>query len=117
MRELDEFEETKAIRVNAAAQFIFKQDYSEKQYLIKTLGLTEKQVEDILEQGGNIDQANSGGHDEELEAEKKKHLGECTLVINKTAIPLKIDYLKRTEKHAVETAASEIIEILDQKPA
>ena len=117
LRELDEFEETKAIRVNAAAQFIFKQDYSEKQYLIKTLGLTEKQVEDILEQGGNIDQANSGGHDEELEAEKKKHLGECTLVINKTAIPLKIDYLKRTEKHAVETAASEIIEILDQKPA
>lgn len=110
LREFEEFEETTAIRKNAASLFVFKQDNSDKKFLIDTLGLTVAQVEKILEQGGNLEQANTGEYDEAVEAMKAKHRGEVTIVINKTAIPVKVDYRKRTEKHAVETAASEIIE-------
>lgn len=112
LREFDDYEETKGIRKNAAALFVFKQDFSDKDYLIKTLGLTESQVDDILAQGGNLDQAGGSEAEEEMKKEQAKHRGECTIIINRMAVPLKVDYRKRTEKHVVETSAEEIIEDL-----
>lgn len=109
LREFDEFPETRAIRVNAAALFIFKQDYSDRQYLIDTLGLTPAQVETILMQGGDVDKVVSAEDEATVAEEAAKHRGEMTIVINRTAIPVKIDYRKRTEKYAVETSASELI--------
>lgn len=110
LREFDEYEETRAIRVNAAALFIYKQDYSDRQYLIDTLGLTPSQVDGILKQGGDLDRVASSEDAGELEKEAAKHRGEMTIVINRTAIPIKVDYRKRTERYAVETTASEIIQ-------
>ena len=110
LKEFSQYPETEGIRKNAAALFIFKQDYGDKEYLLNTLGITLSQVEDILEQGGNLDKAASGDYEEEVELEKMRHRGETTLIINKTVIPLKIDYRKKTEKYAVETSAEELIE-------
>lgn len=115
LREFDEFPETQAIRKNAAALFVFKQDYSDRQYLIDTLGLTPAQVECILMQGGDLDKVVSAEDEETTAKEAAKHRGEMTIVINRTAIPVKIDYRKRTERYAVETAASEIINSIKKK--
>lgn len=117
LREFDQYEETRAIRVNAAALFVFKQDYSDRQYLIDTLGLTASQVDEILQQGGDIDRIASAEDVGELEKEAAKHRGEMTIVINRTAIPIKVDYRKRTERYAVETAASEIIQDIQKADA
>lgn len=114
LREFDEFPETRAIRVNAAALFVFKQDYSDKQYLIETLGLTESQVDEILQQGGDIDRIASAEDEGELAKEAAKHRGEMTIIINRTAVPIKVDYRKTTERYAVETAASEIISEIEK---
>lgn len=109
LQEFEEFEETKAIRKQSAALFIFKQDYSDKQYLMDTLGLTAAQVESILMQGGDVDKVVAEEDEEAVNREAEKHKGEMTIVINRTAIPVKVDYRKRTERYAVETVASEII--------
>ena len=109
LREFDQFEETRKIRTQAASLFVFKQDYSDKQYLIDTLGLTEAQVDDILAQGGDIDRASSSEDEKDIEKEAAKHRGEMTIIINRMAIPIKVDYRKTTEQYAVETAANEII--------
>lgn len=109
LREFDQYEETKAIRVNAAALFVFKQDYSDRKYLIDTLGLTSAQVDEILKQGGDIDRVASAEDEGELKKEAAKHRGEMTIVINRTAIPIKVDYRKKTEQYAVETSADEIL--------
>ncbi len=117
LREFGEFPETEGIRKNAAALFVFKQDYSDKQYLIDTLGLTEAQVNSILQQGGDIDRIASADDEGELAKEAAKHRGEMTIVINRTAIPIKVDYRPRTEKGAVETASSEIMDKSVKKAA
>ena len=109
LREFEQFEETRKIRTQAAASFVFKQDYSDKQFLIETLGLTEAQIDEILAQGGDIDRMASVEDEGELAKEAEKHRGEMTIIINRTAIPIKVDYRKDTERYAVETAASEII--------
>jgi hypothetical protein len=111
LREFDDFPETSAIRKNAAALFVFKQDYSDRDYLIKTLGLTPAQVDGILAQGGDLDKVVAADDEEATRREVEKHRGEMTIVINRTAIALKVDYRKRTERYAVETAASEIMKL------
>lgn len=110
LREFEQFEETRKIRTQAAASFVFKQDYSDRQFLIETLGLTEAQIDEILAQGGDIDRMASVEDEGELAKEAAKHRGEMTIIINRTAIPIKVDYRKATERYAVETAASEIIQ-------
>lgn len=109
LKEFEQYEETRKIRTQAAASFVFKQDYSDRQFLIETLGLTEAQVDEILAQGGDIDRMASVEDEGELEKEAAKHRGEMTIIINRTAIPIKVDYRKSTECYAVETEASEII--------
>ena len=74
-----------------------------------TLGLTAAQVESILMQGGDVDKVVAEEDEEAVNREAEKHKGEMTIVINRTAIPVKVDYRKRTERYAVETVASEII--------
>lgn len=117
LKEFDEYPETEAIRKQAAALFIFKQDYSDRKYLIDTLGLTPAQVDAILQQGGDVDKVVSAEDEETTAREAEKHRGEMTIVINRTAIPIKVDYRKRTERYAVETAASEIIHHVKGKVA
>lgn len=114
LREFAEYPETEGIRKNAASCFVFKQDYGDRAFLLEKLGITESQVDAILEQGGNLDQYTSEDTQEAVELEKAKHRGEVTIVINKTVIPLKVDYRKVTEKYAVETAASEIISHIER---
>lgn len=107
---VENYVETKNMFANAASKFVFKQDYSDRQLLIDTLGLTPAEVDSIIQQGGDLDRVGGVEDDELLKAEAAKHRGEVTLVINRTAVPIKIDYRKKTEKFIAETAASEIIE-------
>lgn len=111
IREFEQYEETRKIRTQAASLFVFKQDYSDKKLLLDTLGLTEAQIDSIIQQGGDIDRESSAEDDEEaIKKEAAKHRGEMTLIINRMAIPIKVDYRKETERYAVETAADEIIQ-------
>ena len=48
--------------------------------------------------------------EEAIKKEAAKHRGEMTLIINRMAIPIKVDYRKETERYAVETSADEIIQ-------
>jgi len=114
LAEFSQYPETEGIRKNAAASFIFKQDNGDRDFLLSKLGLTEKQIDSILNQGGNLDQQGSNGTELSVEQEKARHRGECTLVVNKMAVSLKIDYRKRTERPVVETAASEIIRKIER---
>ena len=107
---VENYKETKNIFVNAASKFVFKQDYSDRKVLIDNLGLTPAEVDSIIEQGGNIEQTGSSEHEDDMKAEAAKRRGEFTLVVNRTAVPIKVDYLKSTERYAVETAADEIIQ-------
>lgn len=109
LAEFSQYPETEGIRKNAAASFIFKQDNGDREFLLSKLGLTEKQIDSILEQGGNLDQQGSVDTEQSVLLEKAKHRGECTLVVNKMAVSIKIDYRKKTEGPVVETEASEII--------
>ncbi len=112
---VENYTETKNIFVNAASKFIFKQDYSDREFLIQTLGLTPAEIDSIINQGGRLDQVGSIENEEELKKEAAKHRGEVTLVINQTAVPIKVDYRKKTERYAVETAADEIIQELTKE--
>lgn len=109
LAEFSQYPETEGIRKNAAASFIFKQDNGDRDFLLSKLGLTEKQIDSILNQGGNLDQQGSVDTEQSVILEKAKHRGECTLVVNKMAVSIKIDYRKKTEGPVVETQASEII--------
>lgn len=94
VREYENWPETQAILKQAAVKFIFKQDYQDREYLIKTLGLTEAQTDYILNSlGGNPDD----------ESDKNRHRGEMCIIDNKQVAFCKVDYLKKTEALPVET--------------
>lgn len=99
LNEYQNWEETKAILKQATTKFVFKQDFQDKNYLIKSLGITEAQASFIVERLGG------SGKSEENAA---KHRGEVCIVDNKNVAFCKVDYLKRTERLPVETDAKEI---------
>ena len=98
LAEYDRYEETKSILRNAAVKLIYKQDYQDRAYLMKTLNLTDSQVDRILELGGDV--ADSTG--------RKARRGETCIVDGNRVCFCKVDYLKKTEALAVETNAEEV---------
>ena len=99
IKEYENYPETQAILKQAAMKFVFKQDYQDRDYLIKALGLTEAQVDYIVN--------NLGGNSSDDE-DKNRHRGEMCIIDNKQVCFCKVDYRKNTEKYAVETDAAAI---------
>ena len=99
LKEYDNYPETQAILKQAAVKFIFKQDYQDRDYLMKTVGLTSNQTDFIL---------NTLGGNPSDESDKNRHRGEVCIVDNKQVCFCKVDYRKATEALAVETDAAGI---------
>lgn len=99
LKEYDNYPETQAILKQAAVKFIFKQDYQDRDYLMKTVGLTANQTDFIL---------NTLGGNPSDESDKNRHRGEVCIVDNKQVCFCKVDYRKATEALAVETDAKGI---------
>lgn len=83
--------ETEALLKQAAAKFVFKQSYSDREYVQHTLNLTNGQVDKVLELGG----------DPQEESISRK--GEVCIVDNGKVCFCKIDYLQAAEAVFVET--------------
>lgn len=99
IKEYSQYPETEAILTQAAAKFVFKQDYQHKQYLMDTLGITESQAEYIVTTlGGNVAD----------DADRSRHRGEMCIIDNQQVCFCKVDMLKRTEALPAETDAAEI---------
>lgn len=91
LRDYDCCLETEALLKQAAAKFVFKQSYSDREYVQHTLNLTNGQVDKVLELGG----------DPEDDSISRK--GEVCIVDNGKICFCKIDYLQAAEAVFVET--------------
>lgn len=107
LAEYNNYEETKSILRNAAAKFIFKQDHQDREYLAKTLNLTDAQVTTILNLGGN----DPTGQD------KNGRRGEVCICDGSAVAFCKVQYLKNTESFSVETDAEEVKRLFNIQPA
>lgn len=101
LAEFDRYEETRSILRNAAAKFIFKQDFQDRDYLVKTLNLTDGQVDTILDLGGNPSDP----------SKKNTRRGEVCICDTSKVAFCKVQYLKQVESYAVETDAEEVKKI------
>ncbi len=94
--------ETEAIFKQAAVKFIYKQDHTDKKFLVDSVGLTEAQSQYIVNSlGGNPDDT----------SDQNRHRGEVCIVDNKRVCFCKVDYRKQTEALPVETDAHGIEEL------
>lgn len=98
LKEYDRYPETQSILRNAAVKMIFKQDYQDRDYLMKALNLTPSQTEMILNLGGNVDDKEG----------KNARRGETCIVDGGRVAFVKVDYLKAVEAYAVETDLTEV---------
>lgn len=97
--EYDRHPETQDILKQAAVKMICKQDYQDREHLIKTLGITESQAELIV---------NGIGGNSKNEEDRAKHRGEmCVIDVAKVTF-IRVDYLRETERLSVETDAAEL---------
>ena len=85
------FNEEEVLPETAAAKFVFKQSYSDRQWVQEALNLTNGQTERVLELGG----------DPEDDSSSRK--GEVCIVDNGKVCFCKIDYLQAAEAVFVET--------------
>ena len=99
LREYENYPETQAILKQAAAKFIYKQDYQDREFLVKSIGLTPAQADFIVN--------NLGGNPND-ESDKNKHRGETCILDNKEVCFCKFDYREATEAYAVATDAETI---------
>jgi len=104
VKEYDRYPETQDILKQAAVKMVFKQDYQDREYLIKTLNLTPSQV-DFITSGLGVAEA------EDVNA-KNQHRGEVCIIDGSQIIFCKVDYLRKTESISVETNASEVIRLI-----
>lgn len=101
LKEYDTYPETQAILKQAATKFVFKQDPTDRQYLIEKVGFTPAQAGIIVDNlGGNPDD----------ESDSNKHRGEVCIMDNKSVCFCKVAYRKETEQLAVATDAQGIEE-------
>lgn len=109
--EFDESEETRAIRDLASFHFIFAQPVSEKEVLKKQFGLTDSQIDTIINRLGT---GGSNATPEEIAA----HQGELCVYDKevKRCCFIKVAYFKNQEAAVVETKA-ENVEALYKKNA
>lgn len=91
LKDYERTPETEAMLKQAAAKFVFKQAYQDKEWIQKALNLTRGQTERVLELGG----------DPNDDDESRK--GEVCIVDNGKVCFCKIDYLKAAEAVFVET--------------
>ncbi len=101
LKEYDQYPETQAILKQAATKFVFKQDPTDRDYLIEKVGFTPAQASIIVDTlGGNPDD----------ESDSNKHRGEVCIMDNKAVCFCKVAYRKDTEQLAVATDAKGIEE-------
>ncbi len=101
LKEYDTYPETQGILKQAATKFVFKQDPTDREYLIDKIGFTPAQASIIVDTlGGNPDD----------ESDSNKHRGEVCIMDNKTVCFCKVAYRKDTEQLAVATDARGIEE-------
>ncbi len=98
LAEYNRYEETKSILRNAAAKFIYKQDYQDRNYLMESLNLTESQVDTILDLGGNPSDP----------SKKNARRGEVCICDTSKVCFCKVQYLRQTEAFSVETDSEEV---------
>lgn len=108
LSEYKNYPETQAILKQATSKFIFKQDVQDREYLKSALDLTDAQVEYITTRLGG---------DKKKEADQDRHRGEVCIVDNMDVAFCKVDYLKPTEKYAVETNAKKVEEMMSNQKA
>lgn len=85
------YEETEGIIKSAACIFMLKQDFQDRDFIKQTTPLTDSQVEQVLNQGGDPNDP------------EKARRGEACLIDNGRVVFLKVDYLKDSEAMIVET--------------
>lgn len=98
LAEFGRYEETQSILRNAAAKFVYKQDYQDRDYLMKALNLTESQVDTILDLGGNPSDP----------TKKNTRRGEVCICDTSKVCFCKIQYLQQVESFSVETDSEEV---------
>jgi len=92
LKDYDGSRETESLLKQAAAKFVFKQSYQDKQWVQKALNLTNGQVERVLELGGDP------GDKKDMNRK-----GEVCIVDNGKVCFCKVDYLRAAEAVFVET--------------
>lgn len=102
LSDYDGYEETKSIVKNSTTIMLFKQDYQDREFLLKNTPLTPSQVEAVLELGGELDDS---------ETCSKDRKGEMCLIDNRKVVFLKVDYLTDSESRIVETDMNKIAEM------
>lgn len=108
VKEYDRFEETQDILKQAAVKMVCKQDYQDKEHLMKVLNITDSEAGLITNWIGGVEIEG-----ELSEGEADKHRGEMCIVDGNKVIYVKVDYLKETEALSVETNAAKIAELFD----
>lgn len=109
VKEYTLYPETDKILGQAALKMIFKQDYKDRDLLLKTLPITESQADMIVGVlGGNDTNAKTA-------AEKRKHKGEMCVIEDRKVCFVKVDYLKAAEERFVETDPEELERIYGRR--
>lgn len=98
--EFDRYDETKDILKQATVKMVCKQDPQDAEYLMKTLHLTQSQVNLLTNYIGYADEA-----DEET---KNKHRGEMCVVDTNKVVFVKVDFIRATEGLSAETSSAEL---------
>lgn len=109
IKEYTLYPETDKILGQAAIKMVFKQDYKDRDLLLKTLPITESQADIIVSQlGGNDTNAKTA-------SEKRKHKGEMCVIEDRKVCFVKVDYLKSAEEAFVETDPEELERIYGRR--
>lgn len=104
LAEHDNYEETRGILSQAAFKILFKQEETDRAYLMKNLPLTSTQVDKIIHLDGSSVRDRNG----EATAKAK---GRCCIIDGDNAAFVQVRYLRRTEQLVADTDASEVAKI------
>lgn len=103
--EMSRYPETSDIMRQAAVKMVFKQDGQDREEIAKILNITDSQAAIITNRLGVVSDA------EDPEADTR-HRGEVCMIDGEQVMFLKVDYLRSTEKLAVETDASSVMKVM-----
>lgn len=97
------YKETEAIVKNAACIFLLKQAVQDREYLKKTVHLTDSQIDEVFRLGGT----------DEYTEEKRR--GEMCVIDGERSQFVKVDYLEETEAWIAETDMKKLKKLYGEK--